>query len=120
MKKRNVLQPSYKDLEIVKNEYSDRDYVINISIPEFSCVCPRTGFPDFGIIKINYTPKKYIVELKSLKLYVVKFRNIGIFHEYVTNQIMDDFTRACKPKKIEVVGDFNPRGGIKTIINSKK
>ena len=119
MKKRNVTQPSYKDLEIVENEYSDRDYVINISIPEFSCVCPKTGFPDFGTIKINYTPKKYIVELKSLKLYVVKFRDVGIFHEHVTNQIMDDFSKACKPKKIEVVGDFNPRGGIKTIINSK-
>ena len=119
MKKTNVAQPSYKDLEIVKNEYSDRDYVINISISEFSCVCPRTGLPDFGTIKINYIPKKHVVELKSLKLYIVKFRDVGIFHEHVTNQIMDDFSRACKPKKIEVVGDFNPRGGIKTIINSK-
>ena len=120
MKKMNSIKPSYGDLEIVDNEYSDRDYMINISIPEFSCVCPKTGLPDFGTIKINYVPKKHIVELKSLKLYIVKFRNIGIFHEHVTNQIMDDFIKSCNPKTIEVVGDFNPRGGIKTIINSKR
>jgi len=119
MKKMNSIEPSYRDLEVVDNEYSDRDYVINISIPEFNCVCPKTGLPDFGTIKINYVPKKHIVELKSLKLYVVKFRNIGIFHEHVTNKIMDDFIKSCNPKTIEVVGDFNPRGGIKTIINSK-
>ena len=119
MKKMNSIEPSYRDLEIVDNEYSDRDYVINISIPEFNCVCPKTGLPDFGTIKINYVPKKHIVELKSLKLYIVKFRNIGMFHEHVTNQIMDDFIKSCNPKTIEVVGDFNPRGGIKTIISSK-
>ena len=119
MKKTSSTEPSYKDLEIVDNEYSDRDYEINISIPEFNCVCPKTGLPDFGTIKINYVPKKHIVELKSLKLYIVKFRNIGVFHEHVTNQIMDDFIKSCHPKTIEVVGDFNPRGGIKTIISSK-
>jgi len=120
MKKNNFDQPTYKDLDVVENQYPDRDYVINVSIPEFNCVCPKTGLPDFGTITINYVPKKHIVELKSLKLYVVKFRNVGIFHEHVTNQIMDDFVRACDPKKIDVVGDFNPRGGIKTTINSKK
>ena len=112
-------EPHKNDLEIVPNEYQKKDYEVNISIPEFNCICPRTGLPDFATIKINYIPNKYIVELKSLKLYIVKFRNVGIFHEHVTNQIMDDFTRACKPKRVEVVGDFNPRGGIKTIINSK-
>ena len=111
--------PNYKDLEIVKNEYSDRDYEIDISIPEFNCVCPRTGLPDFGIIHIVYTPSKHIVELKSLKLYIVKFRNVGIFHEHVTNKIMDDFKQACNPKRINVVGNFSPRGGIKTTIKSK-
>ena len=120
MKKTSSAEPSYKDLEIVDNEYSDREYVINISIPEFNCVCPKTGLPDFGTIKINYVPKKHIVELKSLKLYIVKFRNIGIFHEHVTNRIMDDFIKSCHPKTIEVIGDFNLRGGIKTIINSKR
>ena len=110
--------PVSSDLEIVKNEYSDRDYDINISIPEFNCICPRTSLPDFANITITYVPNKYIVELKSLKLYITKFRNLGIFHEHVTNKIMDDFSKACKPIKIEVIGDFHPRGGIKTIINT--
>ena len=116
----NEEKPSYKDLEVVDNEYLDRDYEINISIPEFNCVCPKTGLPDFGTINIVYTPKDYIVELKSLKLYVVKYRNLGIFHEHVTNRIMDDFIKASNPKKINVFGDFNPRGGIKTTINTSK
>ena len=119
MSANNEKNPHYEDLEIVKNEYSDRDYEIDISIPEFNCVCPRTGLPDFGTINIQYTPSKHIVELKSLKLYIEKYRNVGIFHEHVTNKIMDDFKKACNPKKISVVGDFHPRGGIKTIIKSK-
>ena len=110
--------PSYKDLETVPNEYAENNYEIEISIPEFNAVCPKTGLPDFGTIYITYTPNKKIVELKSLKLYIVKFRNLGIFHEHVTNKILDDFKRACSPKKINVVGDFNPRGGIKTVIKT--
>ena len=113
-------KPIYTDLELVDNEYKDRDYEINISIPEFNCVCPRTKLPDFGTINIIYTPKKYIVELKSLKLYIVKYRDVGVFHEHVTNKIMDDFVRAAKPKAIKVFGDFNPRGGIKTTISASK
>ena len=113
-----INEPKYTDLEIVPNEYSNRDYTIEVSVPEFNCVCPRTGSPDFGTINITYVPDQSIVELKSLKLYMVKFRNIGIFHEHVTNRILDDFTKACKPKKIEITGDFNPRGGIKTIVKS--
>tara|TARA_B100000700_G_scaffold267683_1_gene307701 strand:- start:552 stop:908 length:357 start_codon:yes stop_codon:yes gene_type:complete len=108
--------PHYNDLEVVENEYRDRDYNIDISIPEFNCVCPRTGLPDFANIKIQYVPDKYIVELKSLKLYMVKFRNIGIFHEHVTNRILNDFISAANPKKVNVVGDFHPRGGIKTSV----
>ena len=116
--KKNIDKPSHLDLEIVNNEYPDRDYEINISIPEFNCICPRTGLPDFGTIFIVYTPNKHIVELKSLKLYIVKYRNVGVFHEHVTNQIMDDFSKACNPKKIHVSSDFNPRGGIKTSIKT--
>jgi len=112
--------PQYTDLEVVKNDYPDTGYEINISIPEFNAVCPKTGLPDFGIIYITYTPDRYIVELKSLKLYIVKFRNLGIFHEHVTNKILDDFERACKPKKISVRGDFSPRGGIKTTVTANK
>ncbi len=113
-------EPQFTDLEVVDNAYSDRDYEINVSIPEFNAVCPKTGLPDFGTIYITYTPDKHIVELKSLKLYIVKFRNFGIFHEHVTNKILDDFSAACKPKKISVKGDFSPRGGIKTSVDVNK
>ena len=112
-------EPSHKDLEVVKNQYADRDYVVKISIPEFSCVCPRTGMPDYAVIDIHYIPDKYIVELKSLKLYMVGFRSLGIFHEHVTNKIMDDFKKASSPRKIEVWGRFNPRGGICTVVESR-
>ena len=111
--------PTYKDLDIVPNEYPNRNYTIDINIPEFNCVCPKTGLPDFGIIIIKYVPNKSIVELKSLKLYIVKFRNLGIFHEHVTNQILDDFKLACNPKNIKIIGDFNPRGGIKTVVSAE-
>ena len=110
--------PNFKDLEIVDNQYVDRDYDVNVSIPEFNCVCPRTGLPDFAEIQIKYIPDKHIVELKSLKLYIVKFRNLGIFHEHVTNKIMDDFKSACSPRKIEVIGKFHPRGGINTTVEA--
>ena len=105
---------SHAQIEVVKNKYSDRDYLVKISIPEFTCVCPRTGHPDFATIEINYIPNALIVELKSLKLYLNGFRNMGVFHEVVTNKIIDDFRLACKPRRIDVVGRFNPRGGIST------
>ena len=111
-------KPSHRDLEVVENQYADRDYIVKVSIPEFSCVCPRTGMPDFAVIDIHYIPDKYIVELKSLKLYIVGFRNLGIFHENVTNKIMDDFKKASSPRKIEVWGRFNSRGGICTVVES--
>ena len=107
-------KPTYKDLEVVDNLYPDKEYTISVSIPEFNCVCPRTSLPDFGCIYIDYVPNKHIVELKSLKLYIVKYRNVGIFHEEVTNKILEDFRRACKPKSISIREDFSPRGGIKT------
>ena len=103
-------KPSYKDLEVVKNDYPNKNYSIKIQIPEFNCVCPRTGLPDFGCIYIEY----------SLKLYTVKYRNLGIFHENVTNKFLDDIKKACQPKKIAVTGDFNPRGGIKTEVSCKE
>jgi len=113
-----ISEPHYQDLDVVENEFQDRNYTIDIDIPEFNCVCPKTGLPDFGTIHIQYIPNQYIVELKSLKLYIVKFRNIGIFHEHVTNRILDDFQKACQPKKINITGDFLPRGGIKTMVTS--
>ena len=110
------LSPSYKDLEVVDNAYPEKKYTVSISIPEFNCVCPKTSLPDFGCIYIEYVPRQYIVELKSLKLYIVKFRNVGIFHESVTNQILEDFKKACNPVTVSVRGDFHPRGGIKTTV----
>ena len=114
----NLQEPSHLNLEVVENQYSDRDYKVKVSIPEFSCVCPRTGMPDCAVIDIHYIPDKYIVELKSLKLYMVGFRNLGVFHEHVTNKIMDDFKKASSPRKVEVWGRFNPRGGISTVVAS--
>ena len=110
--------PSHTEIEVVKNQYSDRDYLVKISIPEFTCVCPRTGHPDFAIIEIDYIPDALIVELKSLKLYLQGFRNMGIFHEAVINKIIDDFRLACKPRKVDVVGRFNPRGGISAVVEA--
>ena len=106
--------PVSPDIEVVDNYYPDRGYEVNISVPEFTCVCPKTGQPDFATIEINYIPSKLIVELKSLKLCIQQYRCVGIFHETVTNKILDDFRSACKPQRIEVVGRFNARGGIST------
>ena len=105
-------------LETFKNQYQDRQYEIDISCPEFTCVCPKTGQPDFGTIKIKYVPDKLCIELKSLKLYMYSFRNLGTFHEHVTNRILDDIVSACRPIRSEVVGDFNVRGGIKTVVKA--
>ncbi|MBI4842843.1 MAG: NADPH-dependent 7-cyano-7-deazaguanine reductase QueF [Nitrospirae bacterium] len=98
------------------NPNPEKDYDINISFPEFTCLCPRSGYPDFAVIKVNYTPDKYIVELKSLKLYLNNFRNEGISHESVTNKIFDDLKKLLAPRRLEVAGDFNPRGNVKTEI----
>ena len=103
-------------LETFPNPNTERDFTIKIEIPEFSCLCPKTGQPDFAVLKINYIPDNLCVELKSLKLYVWSYRDHGAFHEAVTNKIMDDFRRACMPRKIDLAGRFNPRGGISTVV----
>lgn len=101
-------------IEVWENQYPDRDYTVDLTIPEFTCLCPKTGLPDFAVIKVSYKPTKVCLELKSLKLYLIEYRNIGIFHEHLVNKLMDDFVKACKPRwmRIEVV--MNPRGGIST------
>jgi 7-cyano-7-deazaguanine reductase len=109
-------QPS-KKLEIFKNPYPGRDYTINIECPEFTCLCPKTGQPDFAEIRIRYIPDEFCVELKSLKLYLWSYRNEGAFHEKVTNEILDDLVRATKPRRMEIDADFNVRGGIHTVIS---
>ena len=103
-----------KPLEVVANTHPDRDYEVQMTVPEFTCLCPRTGQPDFATIRIRYVPDQYLVELKSLKRYLWTYRNEGAFHEDVTNRILDDFVAAARPRWIEVAGDFNVRGGIKT------
>jgi len=104
------------NIKVIKNSYPGRDYTVNIEFPEFTCVCPRTGLPDFATIKIEYVPNKLIVELKSLKYYFIAYRNEGIFHENVVNKILDDLVNACKPKSMTVSGEFSVRGGIKTTV----
>ena len=108
-------EPS-RTLETFPNPNPERDYEINISTPEFTCVCPMTGQPDFATITINYVPDQRCVELKSLKLYFWSYRDEGAFHEAVTNRIADDLIRTLDPRFIEVEGDFNVRGGIKTTV----
>lgn len=103
-------------LELWPNANPDRDYVIDISFPEFTCLCPRSGYPDFATIRITYTPDKKVVELKSLKLYLNSFRDKGVSHEGVTNLIFDALKSNLKPRRLEVVGDFNVRGNVKTVI----
>ncbi len=103
-------------LELWDNPYPERDYEISISFPEFTCLCPRSGYPDFATISINYTPDKKIVELKSLKLYLNSFRDIYISHEEATNKIYSELKKKLKPRFLEVIGDFNPRGNVKTVI----
>ena len=106
-------------LERFENRTRHRKYNIDFICPEFTCVCPRSGFPDFATIKIRYVPDQWCVELKSLKLYINGFRDKKVFHEDVTNGIMDDLIKLLDPWEIEVVGDFGVRGNIKTIITAK-
>jgi 7-cyano-7-deazaguanine reductase len=105
-------------LETFPNPRPERDFEIAIDCPEFTSVCPKTGLPDFGAIRITYVPGDRCIELKSLKYYLIEFRNRGIFYEAVTNQILDDLVAACGPRHMTVVGDFSIRGGIKTVVTA--
>ncbi len=107
-----------KELETFANPRPERDYEINLECPEFTCVCPRTGQPDFATIRIQYVPDSLCIELKSLKLYLWSYRDEGAFHEDVTNRILDDLVQACRPRSMSVVGDFNVRGGIHTVVTA--
>jgi 7-cyano-7-deazaguanine reductase len=110
-------RPSH-ELEVVPNPHPGRDYEVNLEIPEFTCVCPRTGQPDFATIRVRYVPDRHLVELKSIKLYIWSYRDQGAFHEDVTNRILDDFVAAAAPRWIEVIADFTVRGGIKTVVRA--
>jgi len=111
--------PSADQLETFPNQFAGRDYLIEIVCPEFTSVCPKTGQPDFGTITFTYTPAERCVELKSLKLYLHRFRNEGVFYEHLVNRLLDDFVTACRPARCRVVGKFTPRGGITTTVTSE-
>ena len=104
------------ELEIWENKFQDRDYMIEIYYPEFTCKCPRSGFPDFARIYVNYVPDKLIVELKAFKLWLNSYRDTHISHEGVTNVIYDTLNEKLKPRFLEVIGDFNARGNVTTVI----
>lgn len=110
---RNLKTPK---IEVWKNQYPEKIYTIALDIPEFTCICPKTGLPDFANIEIEYSPRKYCIELKSLKMYTIFYRNLGVFHEHVINKILEDFVKACKPRWAKITGVFNPRGGITTTV----
>jgi 7-cyano-7-deazaguanine reductase len=112
----NVRGLKTPEIEVWKNQYPDKIYAIKIEIPEFTCICPKTGLPDFAAIVIEYSPLRYCIELKSLKMYTIFFRNIGIFHEHMINKLMEDFVKAVKPRRAKITGIFNPRGGIATTV----
>ena len=111
-------QPS-RDLETFPNPNPGRSYEIRFEIPEFTCLCPKTGQPDFATIRIRYVPDELCVELKSLKLYMWSYRDEGAFHEAVTNQILDDLVHALDPREMVVEGDFFVRGGIHTVVEAR-
>ena len=105
-------------LETFEYKYKGRETRISFTCPEFTAICPFSDFPDFATIKIEYVPNERCIELKSLKMYVNSFRSIKIFHEHVINRILEDFVRACDPISVEIEGDFNVRGNIKTVIRA--
>jgi 7-cyano-7-deazaguanine reductase len=111
--------PDQARLEVFANTHPGREYWIRFDCPEFTAVCPITGQPDFGTITLEYVPNRQCIESKSLKLYLVAFRNHGAFHEEVVNRILDDVVRACRPRRAVVTGTFNPRGGISICVKAE-
>lgn len=115
-KVRNLKLPK---IEVWENKYSDKTYMVRFETSEFSCICPKTGLPDFANIFIEYMPDRWCVELKSFKEYLVAYRNIGIFHEHAVNRLLDDLVKTCDPKSMKVKGIFNVRGGITTTVEAE-
>jgi len=106
-------------IEVWENKYPEREYTVRLEIPEFTCVCPKTGLPDFACISIDYVPREWCVELKSFKLYLVAYRDVGIFHEHLVNRVLDDFVKACRPRRADIKIVMNPRGGIATTVEAR-
>lgn len=106
-------------IEVWENQYPEREYTIELTVLEFTCICPKTGLPDFAVLNISYAPHKTCLELKSFKLYTIFYRNVGIFHEHMVNKILDDIVKACNPRWAKVVGIVSPRGGIQTTVTAE-
>lgn len=104
-----------KVLDVFPYEYPGKDIVINIDTDEFTAVCPFSGLPDFATIKVNYIPKKHLIELRSLKYYLLSYRNVGIYQEHLVNRVLEDLVRRCQPKWMEVIADYKIRGGVHTV-----
>ena len=113
---RNTIKKEVLQIETFPNPFPGRDYTIEMECQEFTCLCPKTGQPDFATLYISYVPDKLCIELKSLKIYLVSYRNEGGFHEKLTNIILDDLVSSCRPRTMKIVGDFNVRGGIHTTV----
>ncbi|MGC8866916.1 MAG: preQ(1) synthase [Elusimicrobiales bacterium] len=112
-------QKRFPPIDVLENQYPGSDYVVKIIYPEFTSLCPKTGLPDLGTITIEYIPDKYCLELKSLKYYFLAYRNLGIFMENAVNKILEDIVKYVKPRSATVIGDFTPRGGIKSVITAR-
>ena len=118
-RQKHVRTMNMPDIEVWENQYPDRDYTVDLDIPEFTCICPKTGLPDFAVIRVLYKPVDVCLELKSLKMYLIEYRQMGIFHEHLVNRLMDDFVKACKPRWMRVEVIMNPRGGIGTSVSAE-
>ena len=115
----NIRRMKTPEIEVWKNQYPDREYTVDLETAEFTCICPKTGLPDFATIKILYAPAKSCIELKSFKMYLISFRQVGIFHEHLVNKILEDFVAACHPRWATVSAVMNPRGGIATSVSAE-
>lgn len=118
-KQDNIRDLELPGIEVWTNQYPDRDYTVHLEFPEFTCICPKTGLPDFATIHIRYSPAELCVELKSFKLYCVAYRDVGIFHEHLVNKMLDDFIAACRPKWANMEIVMMPRGGITTRVTAE-
>lgn len=115
----NVRSMKLPEIELWENKYSDRHYKVSFDTDEFTCVCPKTGLPDFARLEIEYSPDTFCVELKSFKEYMMAYRDVGIFHEHVVNRILEDLVKACSPRYMKVRGVFKTRGGITTTVEAE-
>lgn len=115
----NVRKLKLPKIDVWKNKYQDKTYVVKFDTPELTCICPKTGLPDFAHIFVEYSPEVWCVELKSFKEYIVGYRNIGLFHEHAVNRILEDLIKASKPQWMKVKGVFNARGGITTTVEAE-